>query len=83
MEGLDVDEALEWMRQYGFELGGLDMRVMGLQEVIDELQREIRALEQRYHLDRATRGARAAPRRDPRPRGARAARRPRPRVGAR
>ena len=51
MEGMDVDEALEWMRQYGFELGGLDMRVMGLQEVMDELQREIRALEQRYHLD--------------------------------
>jgi uncharacterized protein with von Willebrand factor type A (vWA) domain len=54
MEGLDVDEALEWMRQYGFELGGLDMRVMGLQEVLDELRREIRELEQRYHLDRAT-----------------------------
>jgi uncharacterized protein with von Willebrand factor type A (vWA) domain len=54
MEGLDVDEALEWMRQYGFELGGLDMRVMGLQEVMDELRREIRALEQRYHLERAT-----------------------------
>ena len=54
MEGLDVDEALEWMRQYGFELGGLDMRVMGLQEVLDELQREIRALEQRYHLDRSS-----------------------------
>jgi uncharacterized protein with von Willebrand factor type A (vWA) domain len=54
MEGLDVDEALEWMRQYGFELGGLDMRVMGLQEVLDELRQEIRDLEQRYHLDRAT-----------------------------
>ncbi len=54
MEGLDVDEALEWMRQYGFELGGLDMRVMGVQEVIDELRREIRALEERFHLERAT-----------------------------
>jgi uncharacterized protein with von Willebrand factor type A (vWA) domain len=54
MEGLDVDEALEWMRQYGFELAGLDMRVMGVQEVIDELRREIRELEQRYHLERAT-----------------------------
>jgi uncharacterized protein with von Willebrand factor type A (vWA) domain len=54
MEGMNVDEALEWMRQYGFELGGLDMRVMGLQEVIDELQREIRSLEKRYNLDRSS-----------------------------
>jgi uncharacterized protein with von Willebrand factor type A (vWA) domain len=54
MEGMNVDEALDWMRQYGFELGGLDMRVMGLQEMIDELRQEIRELEQRYHLDRST-----------------------------
>lgn len=53
MEGMDVGEALEWMRQYGFELGGLDMRVMGLQELQDELRQEIRELEQRYNLDRA------------------------------
>lgn len=54
MEGLSVDEALEWMRQYGFELGGLDMRVMGLEELQQELRREIRELESRYHLDRST-----------------------------
>jgi uncharacterized protein with von Willebrand factor type A (vWA) domain len=42
------------MRQYGFELGGLDLRVMGLQEMVDELRQEIRELEQRYHLDRST-----------------------------
>jgi len=54
MEGLDVDEALEWMRQYGFELGGLDLRVIGLSEVMEELRREIEALEQRYRLDQAT-----------------------------
>jgi uncharacterized protein with von Willebrand factor type A (vWA) domain len=54
MEGMNVDEALEWMRQYGFELGGLDLRVMGVQELQDELRQEIRELEQRYHLDRAT-----------------------------
>ena len=29
MEGIDVREALEWMRRHGFELAGLDMRVMG------------------------------------------------------
>ena len=54
MEGLNVDEALEWMRQYGFELGGLDMRVMGMEELQDELRREMRSLEQRYNLDRST-----------------------------
>ena len=36
MEGLDVQQALEWMRRYGFQLGGLDMRVMGLDEMLDE-----------------------------------------------
>ncbi|HWX73873.1 MAG TPA: hypothetical protein VNZ05_01115, partial [Solirubrobacteraceae bacterium] len=54
MEGLDAGSALEWMRQHGFELAGLDMRVMGLSELLEELRDEIRALEQRYHLDRAT-----------------------------
>lgn len=38
MEGLDVEEALEWMRRYGFPLAGMNMRVMGLQELIDELR---------------------------------------------
>jgi uncharacterized protein with von Willebrand factor type A (vWA) domain len=42
MEGLDAREALEWMRQHGFELAGLDMRVMGLDELLDELREEIR-----------------------------------------
>jgi uncharacterized protein with von Willebrand factor type A (vWA) domain len=54
MEGLDASSALEWMRQHGFELAGLDMRVMGLSELLEELRDEIRALEQRYHLDRST-----------------------------
>jgi uncharacterized protein with von Willebrand factor type A (vWA) domain len=42
MEGLDARSALEWMREHGFELAGLDMRVMGLQELLDELREEIR-----------------------------------------
>ena len=54
MEGLDVDEALEWMRQHGFELGGTDMRVMGLQEIIDELRQEMQSLYDRYTLDSST-----------------------------
>lgn len=54
MEGLDVDEALEWMRRYGFDAGGLDFRVMGVQELLDELRDQARELFERYRLDRAT-----------------------------
>jgi uncharacterized protein with von Willebrand factor type A (vWA) domain len=53
MEGLDVREALEWMRRHGFELGGLDMRVMGMDEFLDELRQEIESLYDRYRMDRA------------------------------
>jgi len=53
MEGLTAAEALEWMRQSGFELAGLDFRVMGRDELLAELRDEIRELEQRYRLDRA------------------------------
>jgi hypothetical protein len=34
MEGLGAREGLEWMRRQGFELAGLDMRVMGLDELL-------------------------------------------------
>jgi uncharacterized protein with von Willebrand factor type A (vWA) domain len=54
MEGLDVREALEWMRRHGFELAGLDMRVMGLEELQDELLREAESLYNRYSMDGAT-----------------------------
>jgi hypothetical protein len=53
MEGLDVREALEWMRRHGFELAGLDMRVMGSEELMAELRSSARALEDRYRMDRA------------------------------
>ncbi|MGH2726235.1 MAG: hypothetical protein ACRDKS_04585, partial [Actinomycetota bacterium] len=33
MEGMSVDEALSWMRYQGFELGGQDFRVMGVEEL--------------------------------------------------
>ena len=54
MEGLSAQEALEWMRRYGFELGGLDMRVMGMEELLAELRDEIRSLERQYRMDQAT-----------------------------
>jgi len=54
MEGLDVEEALEWMRRYGFQLAGMNMRVMGVQELIDELRDRARSLYERYNLDSST-----------------------------
>ncbi len=53
MEGLDAAEALEWMREHGFELAGLNMRVMGLEELLEELRAEAESLYQRYRMDRA------------------------------
>jgi uncharacterized protein with von Willebrand factor type A (vWA) domain len=54
MEGLDAQEALEWMREYGFQMGGMDMRVMGRQELIRELRDQVDSLYQQYDMDQAT-----------------------------
>jgi uncharacterized protein with von Willebrand factor type A (vWA) domain len=54
MEGLDLDQALEWMRQFGFELAGQEFRVMGVEELLAELSREEKSLLERYRLDGAT-----------------------------
>jgi uncharacterized protein with von Willebrand factor type A (vWA) domain len=54
LEGMSAAEALEWMRRAGFDLGGLDMRVMGTEELISELQQQMRALERQVRMDRAT-----------------------------
>ncbi len=54
MEGLDLEQALEWMERGGFELGGMDFRVMGVEELMDELRDRVRALEEKYNLDGAT-----------------------------
>jgi uncharacterized protein with von Willebrand factor type A (vWA) domain len=54
MEGLSPEEALEMMRRAGFEMAGMDFRVMGTEELIQELRREAQKLLQQYNLDRAT-----------------------------
>jgi uncharacterized protein with von Willebrand factor type A (vWA) domain len=54
MEGLSAEEALEWMRRQGFELAGTEMRVLGLDELAQELRQEQEALARRYRLDDAT-----------------------------
>ena len=59
LEGLGAREALEWMRRHGFELGGLDARVMGAEELIAELRDRLQSLYDRYSMD----GALDAPRR--------------------
>jgi uncharacterized protein with von Willebrand factor type A (vWA) domain len=53
MEGLSAEEALAWMERAGFELAGLDVRVMGLEELLEELRAQVRELEQRHRLDGA------------------------------
>ncbi|MCA9513078.1 MAG: hypothetical protein R3E88_07550 [Myxococcota bacterium] len=55
MEGLDAQEALAWMREHGFELGGANFRVMGLQELRRELRQQLESLFDRWRLDEATR----------------------------
>jgi uncharacterized protein with von Willebrand factor type A (vWA) domain len=54
MEGLSVEEALAYMRRSGFPLAGMNFRVMGAEELIDELRQQARELMQRYRMDRAT-----------------------------
>ena len=54
MEGLDAREALEWMREYGFQMAGMNMRVMGRQDLIRELREQADSLYQQYDMDGAT-----------------------------
>jgi uncharacterized protein with von Willebrand factor type A (vWA) domain len=54
MEGLSPEEALEMMRRGGFDLAGMNFRVMGVEELIQELRDQARELLERYHLDQAT-----------------------------
>jgi uncharacterized protein with von Willebrand factor type A (vWA) domain len=51
MEGLDVEQALDWMRYQGFDLAGMDFRVMGLEELLNELRQQVRDLLSRYNMD--------------------------------
>jgi uncharacterized protein with von Willebrand factor type A (vWA) domain len=54
MEGLSLSEALAWLQQAGLELGGVEMRVMGVEELLRELRDELNALTERWNLERAT-----------------------------
>jgi uncharacterized protein with von Willebrand factor type A (vWA) domain len=54
MEGLDAQEALEWMREHGFQMAGMNMRVMGRQELMRELREQVDSLYQQYDMREAT-----------------------------
>jgi uncharacterized protein with von Willebrand factor type A (vWA) domain len=54
MHGLNVREAMEYMREYGFDLAGQDFRVMGMQELMQELRKQARELFERYNMNEAT-----------------------------
>jgi uncharacterized protein with von Willebrand factor type A (vWA) domain len=58
MEGLSVEEALDWMRRGGFPLAGMNFRVMGAEELAQELRQQARELMQRYWTARSARSAR-------------------------
>jgi uncharacterized protein with von Willebrand factor type A (vWA) domain len=53
MEGMSVDEALSWMRYQGFELAGQDFRVMGVEELLQQLRQKARELMAGRNMDRA------------------------------
>jgi uncharacterized protein with von Willebrand factor type A (vWA) domain len=53
MEGFDLQQALDWMRESGFELAGMQFRVMGLEELLAELRKQAREQMARYDIDGA------------------------------
>lgn len=53
MEGLSAEQAMEWMQRYGFELAGTEFRVMGVEELLQQLRREAQQQMAGVNLDRA------------------------------
>lgn len=54
MHGLSAQDALQYMRQYGFQLAGQDFRVMGMQELMQALRKQMRQAAQQYNMREAT-----------------------------
>jgi uncharacterized protein with von Willebrand factor type A (vWA) domain len=52
MEGMGVEEALSWMRYQGFELAGMDFRVMGVEELLQQLRQQARERMSGHNMDR-------------------------------
>ena len=54
MHGLTAREAMQYMQQFGFDMAGQDFRVMGRQELMQELRKQARQLLERYDMKQAT-----------------------------
>ena len=53
MEGLDLEQSLDWMRYHGFDLAGMEFRVMGIEELLRELRQRARDEMAGVNLDEA------------------------------
>lgn len=53
MHGLSLPEALEWLRRHGLTTSSLGFRIMGVEELLNELRTELDRLGSEYHLDDA------------------------------
>jgi len=53
MEGMSVDDALAEIRYQGFELAGQDFRVMGVEELLQQLRQKARELMSGRNMDHA------------------------------
>ena len=53
MEGLDLEQSLDWMRYRGFELAGMEFRVMGIEELMQLLSQQARDLMAPHNMDRS------------------------------
>jgi len=53
MEGLSAQQAMEWLERYGFDLAGTEFRVMGVEELLQQLRREAQQQMAGANLDRA------------------------------
>ncbi len=51
MEGLELEESLQWMRHQGFELAGMEFRVMGMEELLEQLRQQARELMSPFNMD--------------------------------
>ncbi len=51
MEGMDLEQSLDWMRYRGFELAGMEFRVMGLEELLAQLTEQAHQQMAPHNLD--------------------------------
>ncbi len=50
MEGLTSEEALDWMRRHGFPMAGMDMPVLGSEDLQSMLREQARSIYEQYDM---------------------------------